>query len=479
MSTATPTATPAGGPAPLRGNRDFRALMIGNGVNDLGTAIGVVTLTIVVFQFSHNAALVGLVDTVDLATMVLCGIPAGWFADRFRKKRVMTCAAAFGAVAYAALFAVVHSGHIHVPLLLPPVILAAIGSALYNASSRASLRSIVQSSEIAEATTIIQARGALTAIIGAPVGGLLCEMHAWLPLAVNAVSYLVPMCAVFMIGRDLAPSPVAAADAAAGEPGGDGDVDGPASERLSLASVFAGARLLFGDRALRGSTIIGVLTGFASTGYIMSLIVVLQQRHYSFTIVGALQSACAVGMVFGAVFAPAILKSFKLGSFSVVALLLVAGCFAAVTEVHQSWLILGLLGLGCVLVIPLTSGFAAYEVKVVPPGLQGRVSSADKACTDASGAFAPILAGALLSAYGGRSALLVFAALLAVAAGYCVLDGAIRSLDVREVATDESDGPGADGPAAEPAESPERAVVVVAVAAEPDALAATESRSSV
>jgi MFS family permease len=385
---------------PLRQNRDFRFLMIGNSINDLGTAVGVITLTIVIYQYSKSALLVGTIDTVELIALDLCGTPAGWVADHYPRRQVMVAGAVLGFLSYGLLFGVVYTRATSIPWLIIPVVLAAAGSALYGACSRAVLPVLVSSQDIPNATTIVQARGALAVIVGAPIGGLLYSMHDWLPFGINAFSYLAALVLVLLIHGPMSPP-------GSREPG-----------LPTLKSMFAGVDLILVDRKLRDISILGIMAEFSSTGFIMCLIVSLQQRHYSFAIVGSVQSACAFGMVVGAVVSPIILKQYGIGAFAKYALVLVAGSFAVVSVAAQSWLILVMLGVGCLFVIPLVSGLSSYQILAVPPELQGRVSSADQTLTRVSAALAPVLGGVIFGAFGYIAALLFFASLMALAGVY-------------------------------------------------------------
>lgn len=396
-------------PGPLPGNADFLKLMIGNSVNELGSAIGVIALTLIIYRFSHSPLLVGTIDAVELATLVVCGLPAGWVADKLPTARVLTTAAVSQALTYIALAIIVAADRIDVAALVGCVVLIGASSAVYSTTSRAAVRRVVRTDDLAGAASLVQARGALALILGAPIGGMLFGWCAWLPLALNAASFLIAALIVQLVQRRMR---VAAAE----------------SVGTNAGAVTAGLTFLWKCRPLRGVTVIGIATSFASTGLLMSLIVSLQQRHYPYAVVGAVQSACAVGMVAGALASPLVHKRFVPGRHLPLTLGYIAGWFAVVAISRPSWLILGALAIGCVPVIPVVSALSAYEATVVPAGLQGRVSAADRTLTDSVGMLAPLLGGVLLQFSGSAPALLSFAGAVAAAAAYAAVDRHVRGI---------------------------------------------------
>ncbi|HEX2902709.1 MAG TPA: MFS transporter [Jatrophihabitans sp.] len=405
------------GPGPLKHNGDFALLQLGNSVNDLGTAIGVIALNLIIYSFRHSPILVGVIDAVELITLVLCGLPAGLIADKLRTARVLATAAAAGALAYAAVAVMVVRHVLSVAGLVAVVILIGASSSAYAAASRTAVRRVVHGTDLATATSLIQARGALALVIGAPIGGLLYGWQHWLPLAFNAVSYLVAAGAALLVRRPMR------------VPGGSGPAE------TGAAAILAGLTFLWRCLPLRGITLVGIATGFASGGLLMSLIVNLQQRHYPYAVVGGVQSAVAAGMITGAILVPAVQPRVAPGRHLAGALLFVAGCFAVVAVAGPPWLILLALALGCLPVVPLVSTLTAFEASVVPAHLQGRVAAADRVLTDSASAVAPLAGGLLLQYFGHLTALLVFAGTMAAAAGYARADRHVRAIPARPLAT--------------------------------------------
>src|SRR5581483_1294915 len=75
--------------SPLRKNRDFAALWIGQAVSHLGISISSFAYPLVVLDETGSAAKAGLVGTVLAGTAFLLRVPAGVLVDRWSRKRIL------------------------------------------------------------------------------------------------------------------------------------------------------------------------------------------------------------------------------------------------------------------------------------------------------------------------------------------------------------------------------------------------------
>lgn len=74
------------------------------------------------------------------------------------------------------------------------------------------------------------------------------------------------------------------------------------------------------------------------------------------------------------------------------------------------------------------AGVAAYRMAITPPGMVGRVQSTMQFASMLTMPLAPMLAGVLLAALGGREALLVVATLIGLVALIPTLSAAVRAV---------------------------------------------------
>jgi len=404
------------GPGTLQGNRDFTLFMVGAALSNFARSAGFVGVTILAYQQWHDAVLVGLIDTIEVITYIISALPAGWAADQYSRKKVRTLGAVLSGGAYMLLALVAIYGKPAIAVLITVVVVAAIGLELIISSSRAALRQIVTQDDLMAAVTLSQGIGAAGMVIGAVLGGALWLVRPWLPLVFVAGCYFGTAVTTSLFRRKLAAE----------------DRDNSADASVgNITSMLSGLRFLLREPVLRAATVIGGLTEFAMGGYILTMIILMQERGQSFAVVGGVLGACTLGMTVGAVAGNGIKSRVRLGTVTWAGLLASSACFCLAGVVDMPAADFALLCVGCFVIMPLVSGFGIYEAKVVPLQLQGRVTMADKSVVNTGKALAPVAAGMLLSSFGGSAALEIFGACVAVAALVAVADRRIRTVDVR------------------------------------------------
>src|SRR4051812_48804057 len=88
-------------PPPLRRNRDFRLLWIGQTLSELGGAVAGFALPLVVLAVTGSAFAAGVVMTTRTVVTLVLRLPAGALVDRWNRRAVMVIADAGRALAAA------------------------------------------------------------------------------------------------------------------------------------------------------------------------------------------------------------------------------------------------------------------------------------------------------------------------------------------------------------------------------------------
>jgi hypothetical protein len=186
---------------PLRDLRDFRLLVGGETISNLGTQAALVALPFQIFVLSHSAALVGLLGAFELGPMIVVSLLGGAIADRVDRRRQLAVAQ-LGVIAAAAALAIAAAGG-H-----PPVVLVLILGGLLAGS--ASLDSVTRSAIVPKLLPAERLRSGLalnygiyqlTGIVGPAVGGLLIATAGLTTTyAVDAGSCLAMLAAALSIG---------------------------------------------------------------------------------------------------------------------------------------------------------------------------------------------------------------------------------------------------------------------------------------
>lgn len=223
------------GGQPLRRNREFVALWIGQAVSALGASTSALAYPLLVLVTTGSPGLAGLVSAVLAATTFLVRLPAGVVADRVDRRRLMLwCDAgrfvAVGGVAVAVLAGRVSLAHI----LLVAVAEGTLG-ALFAPAEAVAVRRVVAPDQVRDAVAANESRRQLAALLGPTVGGVLFGAGRALPFAADALSYVVSFAAVCSVRTPLRTAPPA--------------------RRAFRAELGEGLRWLWGHPFLRGATL--------------------------------------------------------------------------------------------------------------------------------------------------------------------------------------------------------------------------------
>ncbi len=329
---------------------------------------------------------VSAVIAADRIPWLLVALPAGSFADRFDRGRVMAAASAARAVLFGvvALLLVTHT--IDLALLIIAVLANASGRAVYYSAVQAAVPEIVESGALDRANGRLTGTEAAAEHLGGPIVG------AFAFAASRAVPFVMDAAAMaasvfpFTRVRSAAERPVAAVS----------------------APLLAGVRRLFADRRLR--LLLGLLAGLAGLqGLVSGILVLVATKDWGVhtSAYGLFVAAGAAGNLPGALLADRFVR--RVGSVPV---LLVAGALAGLgyllMAASHSWLPAGAsfaltgfaVGVGSVVAITLRQ-------RLAPPEMMGRIGAAWRGIVWGAAPAGSLVAGGLALLGGLRLPLLV------------------------------------------------------------------------
>ncbi|GIE96921.1 MFS transporter [Paractinoplanes rishiriensis] len=390
-------------------NREFNLLWTSQSLSDLGGAIAMLAVPLLVLESTGSAVQAGAVGTAALVTKVLCRLPAGVLADRVDRRRAMLVCDAVRLLAFLTLAAAVATDRAGLAVIIVVAVLDAICSALFNTVEHASLRSIVPAAQLPAAVARNEARSYGTSLAGPPLGGLLFGLTHALPFLGNALSYLASLVGVALIRKPLQ---------------AERDEEHPGH----AAALAEGLRFVFGNPFLRAVLAIAAPLNFALSGTIFTIIVTLQQHQVSPGVIGLTETIVGVGGLVGAFAAPTLqrwLPFARLIRFITWAAVGVLGASAMMTTTVLAAVPVALavfLGPAC------NAALFGYQAAITPDRLQGRVLSVIFLAAMSVAAAAPLLAGFFVTAWGSPVTVLIFAASVAVAALTASLAAGIRTM---------------------------------------------------
>jgi MFS family permease len=386
--------TLSGEAVPLRRNRDFQLLWIGEALSELGSRISGVAIPLLVLATSGSPARLGLTGFVGLLPLLLFTLPAGALLDRLPRKRVMLVCQVGRALAVAGLAAAVAAGRAWFPLVLAVFFLDVTGSVFFTVAERSALPRLVPATQLRSAVSQNQAREYGSGLLGRPLGGFFFSLAQALPFLVDTCSYLFSVASLLLIRRDF-----------------EGHRE--RSQTLLLPEIRAGLVWLWRQRFLRTISLL-VTASDINVNALYVVVIVLAKRHdASSTLIGGIVAFIGVGGLIGSAVAP--WTSRRLSARAAIAgtlctmTLLLPLLVATTTPI-----VLGLIYGAMFVAYPTWSAIHwAYFAALVPDRLQGRIQSIATLLSLGPIPIAVLLVGVALQWLGSTpTILLLFAVML-------------------------------------------------------------------
>ncbi|MGP4110373.1 MFS transporter [Streptomyces sp. 4N509B] len=412
---AEPTASAAAPPSspPLRANRDFRLLWIGQALSDFGSSMTFVVLPLVLLAGGYSTSVAGTVGTVILVTAMVARMPAGYLADRYNHRALMLAAD----LARFAVFAVVavwtFAGRLPLAVAVAAVVVAQLGAELFKPSQSAVVRLVVPREQLPTAVSLNQARGYAAEIAAPAAAGLLVAVSLGLPLAVDAATFAASAVCVYLLSptaRASRATPLTAAPPTADE----------AEERF-LRRLTAGLRYVAGNRFLRTLAVLSTGLNLLFQALVYALILGLGQGEGGSGAVGAAMSAAAVTGLVGSLVAPFLQRRLRI-QVLVAAGPAVAGVLLAVAWWSGSGVAFAAsFAAICLLTPVIGAALGVVLVTLVPREIFGRTTAAIGFVTEILQPLGPLAAGLLLATLPMSGVAALFACCFAVLAVLALL----------------------------------------------------------
>jgi MFS family permease len=392
-------------------NGDYLRLMGGQSISSLGTAMSSFVFTLLAMALTGSPIQAGLVGTAGALGGTLTALPAGALVDRLNRRKVLIACGAAGTVLLGSVAVAGWLGRLTIVHLIVVSFAGAAGYSFFMPAQNAALRQIVAPEQLGTAMAANEGRQHAASLLGAPLGGLLYSIGRIVPVAADALSYLVMTVLLATIRRPL-PAP---------EP------DGEKHEPLPRA-IKAGLTWLFRQPDLRVIALAATLLNFAVGGTLLVLVLNLQQLGVHASVIGLLETGLGLGGVLGSIAAPRLLRRFRTGAIAVGASWVIAVAFSLTAFTTRTAVLVALLATAFLLVPAVNAGLFGYLVMITPDRMQGRAQSAVMFMATATGPLAPALGGVLLATAGARMALLAFGGVLGLAAVLLTLSRPVRAI---------------------------------------------------
>ena len=396
---------------PLRRNRDFQLLWIGESLSELGSRIAGISIPLLVLTSSHSPAKLGLTGFVGLLPLLLFTLPAGALLDRWNRRRVMLICQITRALAVLSLALAVAGGRIWFPLILALFFLDVTGAIFFSVAERSALPQIVPEDQMRSAVAQNQAREYGAGLIGRPLGGFLFSLSRALPFLVDACSYTFSIASLALIRSDFQ------------------EAREPMEPTPLRNEISEGLRWLWHQRFLRTISLLVAASDLNVNALYIVVIVIAKNEGASSTLIGVIVAFIGVGGIIGAALAPWTSRHASArvaigATLSTMTLLL-----PVLLLVAQTPIALGIVYGAMFIAYPTWSAVHwAYFAALVPDRLQSRVQSIATLLSLGPVPFGVLLAGVGLQWIGSTETVWTIFGLMLLASFI-----ALRSKEIRNV----------------------------------------------
>ncbi|USU15419.1 MFS transporter [Paraburkholderia fungorum] len=372
---------------------------------------------VAVFALGAGARETGLLQTAQTLPFLLLSIPLGVWADRRSRRTLMTLAESVRVVAMLCVLLLLVMTHaLSLPLLAALGFIAATGTVAYNVAAPSLVPSIVPREAYAQANGRLELARSVAYSAGPALGGLLV---GWIGAdwAYGCAAGLSALAVALLAGLREPPR-------------------ASASQRHFLLELRDGTRFVLHDALLRPmlATAIFFNLGF----FVLQAVYVPYAVHrlgLSASMVGVTLGAYGVGMVCGALAAPAIARRLAFGRVLIIgpSCGLLASLVMVATIVTPSlWLAtlsFFLLGAGPILWVV---GSTTLRQAITPERMMGRVSAINSTATYGARPLGALLGAAISARWGMDACLVAAAAAFVVQALIIVMSPAARLANIPE-----------------------------------------------
>jgi predicted MFS family arabinose efflux permease len=392
---------------PLRRNRDFVLLQIGQLLSSSGSQMTAVAYPLLVLALTGSPAKAGIVAFARLLGMALFALPAGLAADRWNRRRLMIAAHAVRAFAIGSLSALIVLDEIVFWVVPLVAFVEGSGAAVFSSVQAGALRAVVPKRQLPSAVATVTGREAGISLAAPPLGGGLFALARALPFVVHTALYafsafaLLAMRTPFQEERERDRSPL----------------------RSRLAGGF---RFLWDHSFLRTCAFLYGLTNFIGPGVLLAVLVIGERQGLSGGEIGLLLSAFGACLLLGAFLSQLVRRLLPVRGVLLLELWTWVGC--GLFLVWPNVYVLTASILPTALAIPSTDSVVrGYQLAMTPDRLLGRVESVRSTIALLIAPLGPLTAGFLLDVASERATIGVFAAFGLVLAVWGTLSPSIRS----------------------------------------------------
>ena len=144
---------------PLRSNRDFRLLVVGQLFSMLGSSVTMVAVPYQVYHQTHSSLWVGMASLIQLPLLIAGALWGGAFGDRYDRRRLLILGSMVAAMTSGALALNAGMGDVHLYAVLALAAAAAAAGGFSGPIRQSAMPTILREDQLVSAYSLYQMRG--------------------------------------------------------------------------------------------------------------------------------------------------------------------------------------------------------------------------------------------------------------------------------------------------------------------------------
>ena len=358
------TETAGAGP-PALFTRDFRLFFSGQFISNLGNGITDFALPLLVYQITGSQLGLGLAFAIRVIPYLLFGLPVGAWVDRLDRKKLMVISDLLNGLLLIPIPLLGLAGILPVELIFVFLFLSSALNLVFDTGQFAAVYSLVDGDRLVAANGRLRASFQITAVIGAPIVGLLVwlGLRLELILLVDAMSFFVSAASLMAIRRSF--------NAPAG--------DEPTPVQSILTDIGEGLRFILANPLMRATLGLAAVINLTTTVIPAQLIAFgtewLDASEFQ---LGLLTAAGAGGAIILALAAEPLRERFAFSVVTIVSIVAAGLLVAALSVTSSVWVALPFWGLALGMTVLFNICLRSLQQQITPPRMMGRVSASSQ-----------------------------------------------------------------------------------------------------
>lgn len=194
------------GSNPLRvlRNRNFALLFSAGATSSIGSSLGSVALTWLVFAQTNSAPAVAYLGVSSIVAQLIFSLFAGTLSDRYNRRLIMIFSDVVRAVSLSVLVLMLYLAGFNLLLVLAVAFIVGASFTLFYPAERAFMPSLIRKDEVADANGLVMVTNSLfQATANAAGGAMVVAVGALATIGLNSLTFLVSalFIASILVGR--------------------------------------------------------------------------------------------------------------------------------------------------------------------------------------------------------------------------------------------------------------------------------------